>query len=405
MGKDSTHKPINAYKMTAALKNIYYRLTPTSSSLSLPTQKNPGEFTKARTTDALFPTTDPTIDGDECLHDCASCTIKYPRKFTIDEDEELYGHVKGWSTHLIVATGKTDWVRDVADEKGSIMEAVDKGDVKPSNGKLMLSASDIPVPEHSEHSTTVLLLPKFQFIDNVTPANTPNLIRDFVDKGPTNTSPLPHPTQPALPPSPSPLSQEASAPEPAAMAAPQIPPTISSSGLKARPCPHKYLILLCSQKTRDARCGQSAPLLRKEFERHLAPLGLYRDLHDERPGGVGIYFISHVGGHKFSANVMIYRSASAIERPNQLNGHANGVEESLEKLKVEDNKGHEVVLDVNKAQEAEGNGEAAQCIWLARVRPEDCENIIRYTVLQGKLVKPQRQLRGGFDRSKQLASW
>lgn len=134
MGKDSTHKPVNAYKMTAALKNIYYRLTPTSSSFSLPTQKNPGEFTKARTTDALFPTTDPAVDGDECLHDCASCTIKYPRKFTIDEDEELYGHVKGWSTHLIVATGKTDWVRDVADEKGSIMEAVDKGDVKPSNG-------------------------------------------------------------------------------------------------------------------------------------------------------------------------------------------------------------------------------------------------------------------------------
>jgi (2Fe-2S) ferredoxin len=45
------------------------------------------------------------------------------------------------------------------------------------------------------------------------------------------------------------------------------------------------------------------------------------------------------------------------------------------------------------------------CIWLARVRPEDCENIIRYTILQGKVVKPERQLRGGFDRSKQVASW
>ncbi|KAF1977323.1 hypothetical protein BU23DRAFT_550653 [Bimuria novae-zelandiae CBS 107.79] len=409
MGKDPTHKPINAYKMTAALKNIYYRLTPTSSSFSLATQKNPGEFTKARTTDALFPNPDPTVDGDECLHDCASCTIKYPRKFTIDEDEELYGHVKGWSTHLIVATGKTDWVRNVADEKGSIMEAVDKGDVKPSNGRLMLSASDIPVPEHSDDSTTVLLLPSFQFIDNVTPANTPDLIRNFVDKGPTNTSPLVAASQPDLPSSPSPLSTDASAQasasETSSPAAPAIPPTIPSSGLKARPCPHKYLILMCSQKTRDARCGQSAPLLRKEFERHLAPLGLYRDLHDERPGGVGIYFISHVGGHKFSANVMIYRSSSAIERPKQLNGHSNGIEESLEKLKVEDDKGQEVVLDVNKAQEEEGNGEAAQCIWLARVKPEDCENIVRYTVLQGKVVKPQRQLRGGFDRSKQLVSW
>ncbi len=50
-------------------------------------------------------------------------------------------------------------------------------------------------------------------------------------------------------------------------------------------------------------------------------------------------------------------------------------------------------------------GEAVQGIWLARVRPEDCENIVRYTVLQGKVVKPERQLRGGFDRERGLVSW
>lgn len=130
-------------------------------------------------------------------------------------------------------------------------------------------------------------------------------------------------------------------------------------------------------------------------------MGLYRDLHDERPGGVGIYFISHVGGHKFSANVMIYRHSSVVSRAS----HANGTEKQLADLKLEDEEGREVVLDANKEQEAEGRGEAAQCIWLARVKPEDCENIIKYTVLQGKVVKPERQLRGGFDRCKQLASW
>jgi hypothetical protein len=134
-------------------------------------------------------------------------------------------------------------------------------------------------------------------------------------------------------------------------------------------------------------------------------MGLYRDLHDERPGGVGIYFISHVGGHKFSANVMVYRHSSAVEPPAQMNGHANGALVSLEKLKIQDEDGQEVLLDANKEQAADGGGEAAQCIWLARVRPEDCENIVRYTVLQGKVVKPDRQLRGGFDRCKQLASW
>lgn len=50
-------------------------------------------------------------------------------------------------------------------------------------------------------------------------------------------------------------------------------------------------------------------------------------------------------------------------------------------------------------------GEAAQCIWLARVRPEDCEGIVKFTVLQGKVVKPEKQLRGGFDREKGLLSW
>jgi (2Fe-2S) ferredoxin len=101
---------------------------------------------------------------------------------------------------------------------------------------------------------------------------------------------------------------------------------------------------------------------------------------------------------------MIYRKASAVVQ-SQANGHSGGIDRALGDMKIEDEEGQEVVLDVNKAQEEEGMGEAAQCIWLARVRPEDCENIIRYTVLQGKVVKPERQLRGGFDRTKQLVSW
>ena len=82
----------------------------------------------------LFPKVDPTVDGEDCLHDCESCTIHYPAKFKVDEDERLYGHVKGWATHMLVATGKTDWVRDVEDEKGSVMEAVRDCGIKPDNG-------------------------------------------------------------------------------------------------------------------------------------------------------------------------------------------------------------------------------------------------------------------------------
>jgi hypothetical protein len=56
-------------------------------------------------------------------------------------------------------------------------------------------------------------------------------------------------------------------------------------------------------------------------------------------------------------------------------------------------------------EKEKGDVGATQCIWLARVRPEDCEGIVKFTVLQGKVVKPERQLRGGFDREKGLLSW
>lgn len=91
-----------------------------------------GDSTRAPM-DRLFTKTSAQADGDGCLHDCESCSVRYPRGFKIEEDDALYGGVNGWSTHLIVGTGKTDWVRDVTDEKGSVMEAVGKAKA-PTNG-------------------------------------------------------------------------------------------------------------------------------------------------------------------------------------------------------------------------------------------------------------------------------
>ncbi|KAB8074082.1 Sucrase/ferredoxin-like-domain-containing protein [Aspergillus leporis] len=330
------------------------------------------DFQTASSPERLFTKVDPSVDGEECLHDCASCTVRYPAKFDVDYEDTLYGNVNGWATHLLVATGKTDWVRDVADEQGSVMEAIEKGGIEPSNGKLKLSASNMPVPDEYHHHesgkqpTTVLLLPSFTIIDHVTPTLASDLIKYFVSPAPTTTTPLgaePLPT----------------AEQPESDDQPQTPSTdlLSLTPLRPRPCHHAAVILLCSQRTRDARCGQSAPLLRKEFERHLRPLGLYRDLDDERPGGVGIYFISHVGGHKYSANVIVYRRRDFEWHRKQ---------------------------GIKDEPPVEGEEGAAQGIWLARVRPEDCENIIKYTVLKGKVVKPE-QVRGGFDRERGLTSW
>lgn len=247
-----------------------------------------------------------------------------------------------------------------------------------------------------EQPTTALILPAFTIVQNVTPALAPDLIHHFIDKAattttPLNQSPLPNNT-PVVDTEPIEDAERGSQPSSISgsnadgahdvPAAPKIP-----TPLLSRPCPHAAVILLCSQRTRDARCGQSAPLLRREFERHLRPLGLYRDLHDERPGGVGIYFISHVGGHKYSANVMVYRRRDFEWYKKEAQRKGQGE-------------------DDDRGDGIDGGIEGAvQGIWLARIRPEDCEGIIKYTVLKGKVVKPDTQLRGGFDRERGLISW
>lgn len=423
------------------LRSVRTFLTPTGSQAHLGGDQASLGFRKAKTETDLFPATNPDVDGEECLHDCNDCTVHYPAKFKIDEDDTLYGHVKGWETHLIVGTGKTDWVRDVTDEKASVMQAVGRVGVDRRNGKVMLSASNMPVSSEGcdgvedgeEGGSDCLLLPAWTLIENVKPSQVDVLMKEVVETSVTNSTPLggkkklavengqvnghasPNgadtvenanghddmpdvaglqigganapstPSEGTQTPQEQPQQQQQDQQQgenTKTLTSTPLPPSIAST-FKTRPIPHSYLILMCSHKTRDARCGQSAPLLRKEFERILRPMGLYRDLHDDRPGGVGLYFINHVGGHKYSANVMIYRREGSTTS----------------------GKGSGSGSDEKKAQNGTQNGEAIQLMWLARVRPEDCENIVRFTLLQGKLVKPQRQLRGGFDRERGLLSW
>lgn len=74
---------------------------------------------------SIFPATDPSIDGEDCLRDCASCSVKYPSRWKINEDIPMYGLVKGWSRHILVATGKSDWKREPSAEEGSLCEALE----------------------------------------------------------------------------------------------------------------------------------------------------------------------------------------------------------------------------------------------------------------------------------------
>ena len=124
--------------VTSVVKSIYNRSTSIlthGNPDSTPDPTDPSKFSTVQTVNDLFPCVDPQTDGADCLEDCSTCTIKYPSRFKVDESEELYGHINGWSTHVLVATGKSDWVRDVTDEEGSVMSALGAQDAsKPQNG-------------------------------------------------------------------------------------------------------------------------------------------------------------------------------------------------------------------------------------------------------------------------------
>jgi hypothetical protein len=82
----------------------------------------------------LFPTVTPQDDGPDCLRDCADCTVHYPIKFHINGDRKLYGNVKPFTTHVLVATGRSDWPEKVERQKGSLMEALHDTPVKSRDG-------------------------------------------------------------------------------------------------------------------------------------------------------------------------------------------------------------------------------------------------------------------------------
>lgn len=144
------------------------------------------------------------------------------------------------------------------------------------------------------------------------------------------------------------------------------------------------LVLICGHSGRDARCGAVAPVLKDEFEEKLRGEGFevlqgavqveVEDVYQieaECEGGGGgqgktaarVGMISHIGGHKFAGNVIIYLPPD---------------------LKMGDEK-HPLA----------GHG-----IWYGRVEPRHVEGIVRETVIKGNVVADM--FRGGIDADRKM---
>lgn len=145
-------------------------------------------------------------------------------------------------------------------------------------------------------------------------------------------------------------------------------------------------MLVCGHGGRDERCGVLGPLLREEFEDKVGVVssrfevrrGAVRipeheghalpavegEVGGEAKTGVRVGLISHIGGHKFAGNVIIYIPPG---------------------LKLDDGRPHPLA----------GHG-----IWYGRVEPRHVEGIVRETMVKGNVVEDM--FRGGIDGQRKI---
>ncbi|KAJ4378875.1 hypothetical protein N0V86_005749 [Didymella sp. IMI 355093] len=236
-----------------------------------------------------------------------------------------------YTEQVLVATGKEDWTSNLEDDEGATADFV-KG-LKGVIGKggeafdqpftnVLVTASSLPATE-TPSSTTVYLFPSFQRIRSI--PHTSEALSSFATAY-LKASKL-HPMHDGL-----------SAAQKAAL-------TRDTSKAALVPTPEpitKPTVLICGHGGRDQRCGILGPILQSSFRKELARKGIEADVAQ----------ISHIGGHKYAGNVIIYL-------PPDLEGNA-----------------------------LKGSG-----IWYGRVGPEQVEGVVEETVVKGRIVGDL--LRGG----------
>lgn len=235
----------------------------------------------------------------ECSEECGTCTSSFPKSLSFKDDDNvaLFGTTLPYGMHIVVPTNKSDWAHNATGESKTVANAVDKwaGDAKfPGLGEstkikvTVSSLSSLKLESDSEYMDQkrgdLLLLPFFVWVRNVTIDN----VGDVLDK-----------VVPDL------ISYR----DQAVSEFPQISYT-EYPDVEVMADPSKSYVFLCSHRTRDKKCGVTAPIMKREMDMHLRDLGLYRDFSDDRPGGVQVAFVNHIGGHKYAANVIIYNKSS-----------------------------------------------------------------------------------------------
>jgi len=204
--------------------------------------------------------------------DCGDCAYKdYPSSVNI-EGGELLNSAPPTHAQILVATGQHDWKHDISEEPAlwgqvcrELGESLD--DLKAlAGGTVRINGTDMEFDDDDE-TVTVVVLPQFIKIET-TPEKCVADVKAALQTKPGGSPPP------------------------------------GTTVLK-----DKGFVLLCSHRTRDKRCGVTAPLIRDALCAELRQEQLQSDLNDDDDeGGIKVALCNHVGGHKFAANVLIYKN-------------------------------------------------------------------------------------------------
>ncbi|KAF2028577.1 hypothetical protein EK21DRAFT_69566, partial [Setomelanomma holmii] len=276
-----------------------------------------------RTLRQTIPTT-PTCPSPTCT--CAST----PPDLDIDRKTPLLNTMAAYSEQVILCTGKDDWHSNIEQEDGAtgafvkgLKSVIGRGGVgfDPFHN-VVITASSLPAST-TDSATTALLFPAFKKVQNI--PHTSESFSDFATAylKARNLRPMHDALSPAQ----------------------------KSNLLRDESCTTKLpeaqdithpIILICGHGGRDARCGILGPILQRSFESEFARRGITADVAQ----------ISHIGGHKYAGNVIMY-------------------------------------IPPNADNALKGSG-----IWYGRVGPENVEGLVEETVVKGRVVV--ELLRGGI---------
>ncbi|KAK3370182.1 Sucrase/ferredoxin-like-domain-containing protein [Podospora didyma] len=290
---------------------------------------------------------------------CAA-TPELPEGLEIDHKTQLNGLISNYAQQVLICTGKDDWPskieEDTSDDNlaADLRELVGRGGAysDPHHNISALNASfpsSVPKLRSELQITSAYLLPDFKYVPFL-----PRVSFDSVEalvKGYLLPEKL-HSAHDGM----SPIHKDRLLRKPA-----------YQNLLWGVRDVDDILVLICGHGGRDKRCGIYGPLLRTEFEARLPEfevevlLGpVEADVSDSLPSLAGtasghshsarVGLISHIGGHKFAGNVIIYLPPSL------------------------------------KTKQGERHALAGYGIWYGRVEPRHVEGIVAETILKGTVI-------------------